>query len=123
MLRKDSFFWSEELKKKFFNYSENDEKKDIITLNAIHLISIIDYTFFDPMGHRSVFNEKNTIIYDQEIMLKIWELATQQVINPRMFKSIENFRDKVKEKLNLEFPKPSWWDEIKKMVEERSKEK
>ena len=96
---------------------------DTLALNAIHLISLIDYTFFDPMGYRSVFNEDNAIINDHEIMLKIWELATQQVINPRMFKSLENFKDKVEEKLKLELPEPEWWNEIKKMVEERSKEK
>jgi len=123
LLRKDSFFWSAELRGKFFEYSKNEEKKDAITLNAIHFISLIDYTFFDPMGHRSVFTEKNAITYDHEIMLKVWELATQQVINPRMFKSLENFKDKVKEKLELDLPGPHWWVEIKKMVEDRSKEK
>lgn len=123
LLRKDSYFWSKVLRKKFFGYRKNVDNKEALTLNAIHFISLIDYTFFDPLGNRSVFNESNAIIYDQEIMFNIWVLATLQVINPRMFKSLENFKEKVGEKLKLKLPEPKWWKRIKKMVEERSKNK
>lgn len=121
LLRKDGHFWTGKSRKMIFELSKNEEKKEVIALNAIHFISLIDYRFFDPIGERSFFNKNNGIIYDNDIMLKIWELATMQVINPRMFSSLENFKDKIKEKMKLELPLPVWWNEIKKLVEERRK--
>jgi len=34
-----------------------------------------------------------------------------------MFKSVEEFRDKLKQKTELEIPIPEWWEEIKVMVD------
>src|ERR1035437_1964060 len=120
LLRKNSYLWSSELKQRFYDFIKDKEHKSILTLNSIYFISLIDELSFDPMGNWSVINDNN-ILNDNEIMLHIWQLAMQQIINPRMFRSVEKFRDKVKGKTNLELPKPEWWDEIKKMVDGRNK--
>lgn len=123
LLRKSSYFWTSELRIKFFELLEKNKDDEIIVKNMYHLLTIIASTFFDPVGGWSVVDGENAIINDKEVMVKIWEIALYKRLNPRMFTSVERFRNTLKEKTNLELSKPEWWDEIKKMVQERSNEK
>jgi len=117
LLRNTSYFWTSDLKQKFIQLLDENKDDDKLIKNMYHFLSLLETTFFDPAGRWSVIDDEKAIIKDGEIMIKIWEVALHKKINPRMFKSVEEFRDKLKQKTDLELPKPEWWAEIKEMVD------
>ncbi|PIS45902.1 MAG: hypothetical protein COT22_02805, partial [Ignavibacteria bacterium CG08_land_8_20_14_0_20_37_9] len=117
LLRKTSHLWSPKLRQQFLELLDNNEAQKIISNNMYQLLSLIDAAFFSRESLNGIISLENSILSDKELIIAIWKCAFIEEINPRMFKEIEELKNELKSKCDIDVPSPLWWERIKRLVE------
>ena len=65
---------------------------------------------------------EDSILEDKELIIEIWKCAFKEEVNPRMFKSVQELKNELKSRCDIDVPLPPWWDRIKQLVEGREKQ-
>lgn len=122
LLRRSSYFWSSELRKKFLTLLDNNEFPKTISSNMYQFLSLIDAAFLSKENINNITRLEDSILFDKELIIAIWNCAFKEEINPRMFKGAEELKIDLKSKCDIDVPVPSWWERIKQLVEGREKQ-
>lgn len=122
LLRKTSYFWSPELRKKFLDLLNNNNLKKILSNNTYQFLSLIDAAFLSRESVNGIISFENSILSDKELIIEIWNCALSEEINPRMFKGLNELKNDLKSKCDIDVPLPPWWERIKRLVEGRDSE-
>lgn len=123
LLRKNSCFWTCNLRDEFFKLLNKSANNTNLILNMASFESLITVALLDEKDKWSVIPDADSILHDHELITIIWETALRKKINPRMFKSQEEYKDDIRAKTGIDLPLPSWWEEMKNMVEDRKQSK
>lgn len=122
LFRKSSYFWSSELRQKFLELLCNKDSQKTITNNMYQFLSLIDAAFFSQGSINGIIRIEDSILQDKELIIEIWKCAFKEELNPRMFKGVEELKNELKKKCDIDVPLPPWWERIKQLVEDRSKQ-
>ncbi len=122
LLRKSSYFWSSELRRKFLELLCNKDSQKTITNNMYQFLSLIDAAFFSQGSINGIIRIEDSILQDKELIIEIWKCAFKEELNPRMFKGSEELKNELKKRCDIEVPLPPWWERIKQLVEGRAKQ-
>lgn len=122
LLRKSSYFWSSELRQKFLELLCHRDSQKAITNNMYQFLSLIDAAFLSQGSINGITRIEDSILQDKELITEIWKCAFKDEINPRMFKGTEELKNELKNRCDIGVPLPSWWERIKQLVEEKSKQ-
>jgi hypothetical protein len=122
LLRKTSYLWSTQLRQAFLELLKNKDSQKVISNNMYQFLSLLDAAYFSKHSLNNIIHFENSILTDKELIIEIWRCALHDEINPRMFKGLEELKNELTSRFEIDVPLPSWWERIKQLVVNREKE-